>query len=223
MEEAEQCDRLSVMVAGKVEAEGTVQDVIAGRTVVEVHSDDWQRAFSTLDDHGYAVQAHGDVLRVPAPPRAASAVTGLLEHEGMTATAEVRPASLDEAFISILSDSREHDPRSTAEETNGTGPSTTTSTTPPVMKGKIHPTVSRTFPLDLVAHAVEDVHRNRHQGKVGILALAPSRGSGVDAPEFRSRHEAAINRLRFRSVMGATGDNPRRTNGRDHQGQRSPR
>ena len=130
MEEAEQCDRLSVMVAGKVEAEGTVQDVIAGRTVVEVRCDDWQRAFSTLDEHGYAVQAHGDVLRVPAPPSAVSAVTGLLEDEGMTATAEVRPASLDEAFISILGDSREHDTRSAVEETNDTGPSTTPTSTP---------------------------------------------------------------------------------------------
>ena len=66
-----------------------------------------------------------------------------------------------------------------------------------VMKGKIHPTVSRTFPLDRVGHAVEDVHRNRHQGKVGILALAPSAGRGVDDPEFRSRHETAINRFRL--------------------------
>ena len=66
-----------------------------------------------------------------------------------------------------------------------------------VMKGKIHPTVSRTFPLDQVGHAVEAVHRNRHQGKVGILALAPSSGRGVDDPEFRSRHEAAINRFRL--------------------------
>lgn len=105
MEEAEQCDRLSVMVAGKVEAEGTVAEVIAGRTVVEVRCDDWKRAFSALDDHGYAVQAHGSVLRVPAPPGAVGAVTGLLERDGMTATAEVRPSSLDEAFIAILGDS----------------------------------------------------------------------------------------------------------------------
>jgi ABC-2 type transport system ATP-binding protein/ribosome-dependent ATPase len=132
MEEAEQCDRLSVMVAGKVETEGTVQDVIADRTVVEVRCDDWQRAFSTLDDNGYAVQAHGAVLRVPAPPSAVSAVTGLLEHEGMTASAEVRPAGLDEAFISILSDSREHDTGSAADETlhDGTGPSAPASTSP---------------------------------------------------------------------------------------------
>src|SRR3954464_921279 len=66
-----------------------------------------------------------------------------------------------------------------------------------VMKGKIHPTVSRTFPLEQVGHAVEAVHRNRHQGKGGILALAPSAGRGVEDPEFRSRHETAINRFRL--------------------------
>src|SRR5919112_139327 len=31
-----------------------------------------------------------------------------------------------------------------------------------IMKGKIHPTLSRTFPLEEVGQAVEDVHRNRH-------------------------------------------------------------
>lgn len=119
MEEAEQCDRLSVMVAGKVEAEGTVEEVVGDRTVIEVRSADWKRAFTTLDAQGFAVQVHGSVLRVPAPPNAVSTVTDLLESDGMIATAEVRPASLDEAFIAILSDSRESDG---IHPHSGTGP-----------------------------------------------------------------------------------------------------
>jgi ABC-2 type transport system ATP-binding protein/ribosome-dependent ATPase len=125
MEEAEQCDRLFVMVAGKVEAEGTVDEVIGGRTVVEVRSADWMRAFTTLDDHGFAVQAHGPVLRIPAPPSALDDVTGLLTRDGMTVDAQVRPAGLDEAFMAILSDSREPDGRTRSNETDGTRSSDT--------------------------------------------------------------------------------------------------
>jgi ABC-2 type transport system ATP-binding protein/ribosome-dependent ATPase len=105
MEEAEQCDRLYVMVAGRVEAEGTVAEVIGDRTVVEVRCADWMRAFQALDDHGLAVQAHGSVLRVPAPPSARDTVAGLLEHAGMDVTVRVRPAGLEEAFMAILDDS----------------------------------------------------------------------------------------------------------------------
>jgi ABC-2 type transport system ATP-binding protein/ribosome-dependent ATPase len=105
MEEAEQCDRLYVMVAGRIEAEGTVAEVVADRTVVEVRCADWMRAFRVLDDHGFAVQAHGAVLRVPASPSARDTVAGLLEGAGTDATVRIRPAGLEEAFMAILGDS----------------------------------------------------------------------------------------------------------------------
>ncbi|MCY7373740.1 MAG: crotonyl-CoA carboxylase/reductase, partial [Spirochaetaceae bacterium] len=65
-----------------------------------------------------------------------------------------------------------------------------------VARGRIHPTLSRTYPLDEVGQAAYDVHRNAHQGKVGVLCLAPQEGLGVSDGELRSRHEAAINRFR---------------------------
>ncbi|MEU6275204.1 crotonyl-CoA carboxylase/reductase [Streptomyces populi] len=65
-----------------------------------------------------------------------------------------------------------------------------------IVKGRIHPTLSRTYALDDVARAVESIHRNEHHGKVGVLCLAPAEGLGVTAPEFRARHESAINRFR---------------------------
>ncbi len=65
-----------------------------------------------------------------------------------------------------------------------------------VVKGKIHPTLSRCYPLEEVGQAVYDVHHNLHQGKVGVLALAPREGLGVRDPELRERHLAAINRFR---------------------------
>jgi crotonyl-CoA reductase len=63
-------------------------------------------------------------------------------------------------------------------------------------KGLIHPTLSKVYPMDEVGQAAYDVHRNLHQGKVGVLTLAPEEGLGVRDPEKRAKHEAAINRFR---------------------------
>ncbi|MFF5363854.1 crotonyl-CoA carboxylase/reductase, partial [Streptomyces scabiei] len=41
-----------------------------------------------------------------------------------------------------------------------------------------------------------DVHRNLHQGKVGVLALAPEEGLGVRDHAKRAQHIDAINRFR---------------------------
>ncbi|GAA2598597.1 crotonyl-CoA carboxylase/reductase [Dactylosporangium fulvum] len=67
-----------------------------------------------------------------------------------------------------------------------------------VARGRIHPTLSRTYSLGQTGQATYDVHRNAHQGKVGVLGLAPSEGLGVRDPEFRARHADAINRFRDR-------------------------
>jgi len=65
-----------------------------------------------------------------------------------------------------------------------------------VAKGKVHPTLSRTYPMSEVGQAAYDVHRNLHQGKVGVLCLAPEEGLGVRDTELRARHLAEINRFR---------------------------
>ncbi|MFB9239238.1 crotonyl-CoA carboxylase/reductase [Plantactinospora siamensis] len=65
-----------------------------------------------------------------------------------------------------------------------------------VARGRIHPTVSRSYPLERTGQAAYEVHRNAHQGKVGVRCLAPRDGLGVRDPEFRARHETAINRFR---------------------------
>ncbi|MFT4288281.1 crotonyl-CoA carboxylase/reductase [Nocardioides sp.] len=65
-----------------------------------------------------------------------------------------------------------------------------------IAKGKIHPTVSRVYPLAEVGQAALDVHHNLHQGKVGVLCLAPEEGLGVRDPEMRARHLTEINRFR---------------------------
>ncbi len=65
-----------------------------------------------------------------------------------------------------------------------------------IARGRIHPTLSRVYPMDETGQATYDVHRNRHQGKVGVLCLAPGEGLGVRDPDLRARHETAINRFR---------------------------
>jgi crotonyl-CoA reductase len=67
-----------------------------------------------------------------------------------------------------------------------------------IAKGRIHPTLSKTYPLDQTGQAAYDVHKNLHQGKVGVLCLAPEEGLGVEpeAADFRAQHLDAINRFR---------------------------
>ncbi len=65
-----------------------------------------------------------------------------------------------------------------------------------VSKGLVHPTLSKTYPLDQTGQAVYEVHRNEHQGKVGVLCLAPEEGLGVRDRERRARHLEGINRFR---------------------------
>ncbi|MFF4495780.1 crotonyl-CoA carboxylase/reductase [Streptomyces sp. NPDC001546] len=67
-----------------------------------------------------------------------------------------------------------------------------------IAKGRIHPTLSKVYPLEQAGQAAYDVHRNLHQGKVGVLALAPREGLGVRDHEMRARHLDAINRFRHR-------------------------
>lgn len=65
-----------------------------------------------------------------------------------------------------------------------------------IAKGAIHPTLSKTYPLEETGQAALDVHHNAHQGKVGVRCLAPRDGLGVRDPELRERHLAGINRFR---------------------------
>jgi crotonyl-CoA reductase len=63
-------------------------------------------------------------------------------------------------------------------------------------KGLIHPTLSRVYSLEDTGQAALDVHHNLHQGKVGVLCLAPEEGLGVRNEEKRAVHLDKINRFR---------------------------
>jgi crotonyl-CoA reductase len=67
-----------------------------------------------------------------------------------------------------------------------------------IARARIHPTLSKTYPLPQTGLATYEVHRNAHQGKVGVLCLAPREGLGVRDSDLRERHADAIARFRGR-------------------------
>lgn len=56
-----------------------------------------------------------------------------------------------------------------------------------VAKGMIHPVMSQVFDLEHTGEAAYQVHHNMHEGKIGVLCLAPEAGQGVTDPELRAK------------------------------------
>ncbi len=48
-----------------------------------------------------------------------------------------------------------------------------------IERGRVPPTLSKSYPLEQTGQAAYEVLRNAHQGKVGVLCLAPREGLGV--------------------------------------------
>ncbi|WP_052606906.1 crotonyl-CoA carboxylase/reductase [Acidithrix ferrooxidans] len=66
-----------------------------------------------------------------------------------------------------------------------------------ISKGMIQPVISKTYPLEEVGAACYSVHRNEHEGKIGVLTLSPSENLGIDNLEMRERiGENKIGRFR---------------------------
>jgi crotonyl-CoA reductase len=55
-----------------------------------------------------------------------------------------------------------------------------------VCEGKILPPLSAVYPLTEVGEAAAQVHDNLHEGKIGVLCLAPAEGLGIDDPALRA-------------------------------------
>ncbi len=58
--------------------------------------------------------------------------------------------------------------------------------------GKVHPIMSKSFPLDEVGEAAYQVHRNMHEGKIGVRVLTPAPGLGVTDAALREKHLSEI-------------------------------
>jgi crotonyl-CoA reductase len=53
--------------------------------------------------------------------------------------------------------------------------------------GRIQPLLSDVYALEQTGEAARKIHRNEHEGKLGILCLAPREGLGIADPEKRAR------------------------------------
>jgi crotonyl-CoA reductase len=53
--------------------------------------------------------------------------------------------------------------------------------------GRIQPLLSEVYTLEQTGEAARRIHRNEHEGKLGILCLAPTEGLGIDDPAKRAR------------------------------------
>jgi crotonyl-CoA reductase len=56
-----------------------------------------------------------------------------------------------------------------------------------IIDAKVVPPLSAVFTLDTCGEAVFQVQHNRHEGKIGVLCLAPEEGLGVSDPDTRAR------------------------------------
>lgn len=97
MSEAEQCDRVVVLMGGRLVMSGTMQDLLDGRTAVEVATHDWSQAFTRLDRAFAAVALQGRAVRVPD-----AEVADVRDALGdLEATVTRVPASFDEVFVAL--------------------------------------------------------------------------------------------------------------------------
>jgi crotonyl-CoA reductase len=65
-----------------------------------------------------------------------------------------------------------------------------------VSKGMIHPVLSQVFALEQTGEAAYQVHHNMHEGKIGVLCLAPHEGLGVTDHELRDQLGDKLHRFR---------------------------
>jgi crotonyl-CoA reductase len=55
-----------------------------------------------------------------------------------------------------------------------------------VCEGRILPPLSAVYPLEEVGDAAYQVHQNLHEGKIGVLCLAPEEGLGIEDRQLRA-------------------------------------
>jgi crotonyl-CoA reductase len=56
-----------------------------------------------------------------------------------------------------------------------------------ICQGKVQPILSAVYPLEETGEAALQIHHNLHEGKIGVLCLAPEEGLGVTDPELRAK------------------------------------
>ncbi|MBM2616337.1 ATP-binding cassette domain-containing protein [Actinoplanes sp. LDG1-06] len=97
MEEAEECDRLVMLAAGRRVADGTVTGIVGDSQVVVVEGADWPRALRALEQAGLRAALVGRTLRVPG----ASLESVRSALSGTGAVVRLARATLEERFVEL--------------------------------------------------------------------------------------------------------------------------
>lgn len=97
MEEAQQCDRLLLMSAGKLVGAGSENDIIGDTRAVAVHTPHWAQAFAALNNAEIPVILDGRSIRVPDTDPAT--IDSVLQSADISA--EIRPvrATIEERML----------------------------------------------------------------------------------------------------------------------------
>ena len=99
MEEAQECDRLLLMSAGELVAQGSEKDIIGDTRAVQVDTDDWANTFSALNDADVPVILSGTSIRVVDTDPAR--LEQVLDDAGMRAGVTTVPATIEEKMLSL--------------------------------------------------------------------------------------------------------------------------
>jgi ABC-2 type transport system ATP-binding protein len=99
LDEAGECDRLVLMAAGRVVAEGALAAIVGDGTAVAVRAARWDQAFAALSAAGLPAALVGRELRVPGGDEAF--VLAALRAAGVTAQVAVVPATFEETFVRL--------------------------------------------------------------------------------------------------------------------------
>jgi ABC-2 type transport system ATP-binding protein/ribosome-dependent ATPase len=99
LQEAQQCDRLVVMAAGRVVATGTMDEITRGRRAVTVETTTWTDAYDTLRSANMPVTLVGTQVRVAQG--SPDEVQAALQARRVHATVTDAPATLEETMLLI--------------------------------------------------------------------------------------------------------------------------
>jgi ABC-2 type transport system ATP-binding protein len=99
LDEAGECDRLVLLAAGHVVAQGTLAGIVGDGTAVAVRAERWDEAFAALGAAGLPAALVGSELRVPGGDEAS--VLAALRTAGVTAQVAVVPATFEETFVRL--------------------------------------------------------------------------------------------------------------------------
>ena len=116
LDEAGECDRLVLMAAGRVVAQGTLAAIVGDGTAVAVRAERWDEAFAALSAAGLPAAVIGRDLRVPGGDEAA--VRAALDAGGVSAALSIVPATFEETFVRLAlarQDAAPADPERTSQ------------------------------------------------------------------------------------------------------------